>query len=130
MIKVATYNQFSGGAFLNINSLPPERTSKPLDLWKMTFLGFKIFPGNNESLALEYYGMRFTFRDTESGKKYAYYKVTSIVKADPILPDNPDWAARSGPGDKAVLFTDDIPEIIKAHQRQLYRNREEEEYKP
>jgi len=131
-IKIAQFSQFGGGNFLNVPVLPHGQITKPLKLRAIKYLGFKDFPANvaaNDATPfLEYYALRFTFRDPEIGKRYAYYRVSSVLQGDPSVPDDPRWVARSG-GDKAHIFTDDIPSVIKAHQRELYRDYGEEEYR-
>lgn len=132
-IVVSQYQQFGGASFLTIPVLQRNTTSKPLDLSAIKFLGFHDFPKEQTSDVtpfLDYYALRFTFRDPETGKRYAYYRVTSATIADPGLPDDPRWTGRSGPGNKAHIFMDDIPSVIEAHQRQLYQNSEESEYGP
>jgi hypothetical protein len=133
-ITISNFSQFGGASLLRVDSLSHGQTSEPLDLYRITFLGFTDkWPTREGSeispLELAYYALRFTFRDPETGKRFYYCRATSVIKGSPLLPDQPELAGRSG-GGNARVFIDDIPVAINEHQKTLYGNGEEQEYKP
>jgi hypothetical protein len=130
IIKVASFSQYSGSSWIGSETLGYRCDTKPLDMLAIKFLNFREFPkdaGTDIKPFLDYYALRFTFRDPKTGIRYAAYRVTSTVKGNPTTPDDPRYVARAGPAGSRI-FTDDIPKVIEDHQRGLFSTRGDRDY--
>ena len=113
--------------FLDVDSIPLG-SEVSVDLGKQPELMFVNFPSDQP---YNCYAMRFTFRDSETGKKYAFYKITSVERGALSIPDNPEDVTKSGPGTYLYNPTEDIPrEIIKHQINIVYQGTGDELYRP
>ncbi len=127
-IVIDSFSQF--GAHERIAEILPDRQGSWDVMAIQPMYAFYQFPNpsNSNTLPLDFYGIRFTFRDGETGKHYVYYRVTSILYDDPRVADDPDRVGTGGPPSVASMVHDNITPVIIAQERTLYRTAPDEEY--
>jgi hypothetical protein len=111
--------------FLNVDSLPRGSVAS-VDLGSQPELMFVNFPSSEP---YDCYAMRFTFRDSETGKTYAFYEITSVERGALSIPDNPEDVNKSGPGTPVYNPAGEIPrEVIKHQINNVYQDTGDELY--
>ena len=127
-LEISAFTTFGGtaagserGLWLGSALVPAGHTaSRPMK----SILRFTTFEDflNSKNRASGFYCLRFTFRDSRTGKRFEYYKVTSQVLHYPMPFEE---GTASGGGFKR-LFWNDIPSVLKEASKTMYADRAEE----
>jgi hypothetical protein len=117
--KIKEYNKI-GGSLYNISTLKAKIGRESFDLTEQSSLEFYEAPFGKDNYKpfMTFYCLRVTYRETNTGAKYADYIVTTAYKNYPSPIENQEVTASFGTIEGDSFYK--IPEIIKNHQKTIF----------